>query len=255
MTASTVGTAAGDPAVVECVDLTKTYPGDVHALQGVSLSVHAGDVTAILGPSGSGKTTLLQLLGTLDRPTSGTIHVAGTDVSELSDRALSRLRAERIGFVFQQFHLSALMNVLDNVAEGLLYAGVGHRHRQQRATAALERLGLGHRLTHRPTALSGGERQRVAIARAIVGRPALVLADEPTGNLDSANGRIVVSFLRELARDGTAVVVITHDRDVAAAMDRRIELRDGRLVESAAAPAYPEARTEGRTVARVRPEA
>ncbi len=224
---------ATEPAVVECHDLTKTYPGDVQALRGVSLSVRAGDVTAILGPSGSGKTTLLQLLGTLDRPTSGTVRVLGTDISNLSDRALSRLRAERIGFVFQQFHLSPLMNVLDNVAEGLLYSGVGHRRRQQRAEGALERLGLAHRLNHRPTALSGGERQRVAIARAIVGRPALVLADEPTGNLDTANGAIVVDFLRELAADGTAVVVITHDPDVAAAMDHRLEVRDGLLLEPA----------------------
>ena len=220
-------------AVVECHDLVKTYPGDVRALRGVSLRVHAGDLTAILGPSGSGKTTLLQLLGTLDRPTSGSIRISGTDISQLSDRALSRLRAEQIGFVFQQFHLSPLMNVLDNVAEGLLYAGVGHRQRQQRAALALERLGLGHRLTHRPAALSGGERQRVAIARAIVGRPALVLADEPTGNLDTANGEVVVDFLRDLAADGTAVVVITHDPEIASAMDHRIEVRDGRLVESA----------------------
>lgn len=233
MTANALDPVVESAAVVECVDLTKTYPSDVRALQGVSLRIHAGDVTAILGPSGSGKTTLLQLLGTLDRPTSGTIRIAGRDVSDMSDRSLSRLRAGQIGFVFQQFHLSPLMNVLDNVAEGLLYAGVGHRHRQRRAGEALERLGLAHRLTHRPTALSGGERQRVAIARAIVGRPALVLADEPTGNLDTANGKIVVEFLRELAADGTAVVVITHDPEIAAEMDHRIEVRDGRLLPTA----------------------
>lgn len=217
------------PPAVECVGLTKTYPGDVRALHGVDLRIAAGELTAVLGPSGSGKTTLLHLLGTLDRPTSGTVRIAGRDVSGLSDRALSRLRAEQVGFVFQQFHLSNLMNALDNVAEGLLYAGVRYRARQRAAAEALERLGLGHRLTHRPATLSGGERQRVAIARAIVGKPGLVLADEPTGNLDTDNGRIVVSFLRELARDGTAVVVITHDPEVAGAMDRRIEIRDGRL--------------------------
>lgn len=227
-TSARVPSSAAEP-VVECVEVTRSYPGGVQALREVSLRVCPGDVTAILGPSGSGKTTLLQLMGTLDRPTSGTVKIAGVDVSTLSDRALSRLRAERFGFVFQQFHLSPLMNVLDNVAEGLLYAGVRHRTRQHRAAEALDRLGLSHRLTHRPTQLSGGERQRVAIARAIAGRPDLILADEPTGNLDTDNSRIVVNFLRELATDGTAVVVITHDHEVADALDTRIEIRDGHL--------------------------
>ncbi|WP_244930718.1 ABC transporter ATP-binding protein [Nocardioides sp. W7] len=215
--------------MVECLDVSRHYPGDVQALRGITLTVGAGDFTAIVGPSGSGKTTLLQLMGTLDRPTAGTVRIAGTDVATLRDRALSRMRAHTIGFVFQQFHLSAMMSVRDNVAEGLLYAGVRHRERQRRAVEALDRLGLGHRLTHRPHMLSGGERQRVAIARAIVGNPSLVLADEPTGNLDTDNGRIVIEILRDLAAEGTAVVVITHDHEVAAAMDRRISLRDGLL--------------------------
>ncbi len=214
---------------MECLDVSRHYPGDVQALRGITLTVGAGDFTAIVGPSGSGKTTLLQLMGTLDRPTAGTVRIAGTDVATLRDRALSRMRAHTIGFVFQQFHLSAMMSVRDNVAEGLLYAGVRHRERQRRAVEALDRLGLGHRLTHRPHMLSGGERQRVAIARAIVGNPSLVLADEPTGNLDTDNGRIVIEILRDLAAEGTAVVVITHDHEVAAAMDRRISLRDGLL--------------------------
>lgn len=219
----------GSVPVVECVGLMKSYPGGVHALRGVSLRVGAGELVGIVGPSGSGKTTLLQLLGTLDRPTFGTVLHGGLDVTGLRDRALSRLRAERIGFVFQSFHLSGLLNVLDNVAEGLLYTGMRHRERRERAADALERLGLAHRLTHRPGELSGGERQRVAIARAIAGRPPLLLADEPTGNLDTANGQIVVGFLRELASAGTAVVVITHDHAVAAAMGRRLEIRDGQL--------------------------
>ncbi|UUW96045.1 ABC transporter ATP-binding protein [Pimelobacter simplex] len=214
---------------MECLDVAKAYPGGVRALRGVSLAVEAGDFTAVVGPSGSGKTTLLQLMGTLDRPTSGAVRVRGDDVAGLSDRALSELRARSIGFVFQQFHLSSLMSVLDNVAEGLLYAGVRHRERRHRAGEVLERLGLGHRLDHRPHMLSGGERQRVAIARAVVGEPAVVLADEPTGNLDTANGATVIEILRGLAAGGTAVVVITHDHDVAASMDRRHVLRDGLL--------------------------
>ncbi|MFJ9314826.1 ABC transporter ATP-binding protein [Pimelobacter simplex] len=214
---------------VECVDVTKTYPGDVRALRGVSLTVEAGEFAAVVGPSGSGKTTLLQLMGTLDRPSSGVVRVRGDDVAGMGDRALSELRARSIGFVFQQFHLSSLMSVLDNVAEGLLYGGVRHRERRQRAAEVLERLGLGHRLSHRPQMLSGGERQRVAIARAVVGAPAVVLADEPTGNLDTANGGTVIEILRDLAAAGTAVVVITHDHEVAASMDRRHVIRDGLL--------------------------
>ncbi|MFT4009374.1 MAG: ABC transporter ATP-binding protein [Nocardioidaceae bacterium] len=225
--------------VVECIDVTRTYPGGVRAIRGVSLAIHPGDVTAIVGPSGSGKTTLLQLMGTLDRPTSGTVRVAGNDVATLGDRALSTLRANTIGFVFQQFHLSPLMSLRDNVAEGLLYTGTRHRERQRRAIDALRRLGLGHRLDHRPQLLSGGERQRAAIARAIIGDPAVVLADEPTGNLDTANGRTVVEILHGLASEGTAVVIITHDHEVAAAMDRRLVIRDGRLQSEAATLASP----------------
>ena len=215
--------------VVEILDVTRTYAGDVPALRGVTLAVHPGEATAIVGPSGSGKTTLLQLMGTLDRPTTGIVRVGGRDVATLSDRALSALRARTIGFVFQQFHLSPTMSIRDNVADGLLYAGTRHRERQRRASEALERLGLSHRLTHRPHKLSGGERQRAAIARAIVGCPALILADEPTGNLDTENGLSVVGILRDLAAEGTAVVVITHDHEVAAAMDHRILIRDGLL--------------------------
>lgn len=214
---------------MECVGVGRVYPGGVRALDGVDLDIRSGDFTAVVGPSGSGKTTLLQLMGALDRPTSGTVRIAGADVARLSDRALSRLRATSLGFVFQRFHLSPLMDVRDNVAEGLLYAGVARRERRWRALEVLDRLGLGHRVGHRPQLLSGGEQQRVAIARAIVGRPAVVLADEPTGNLDSANGARVVELLRDLAEEGTAVVVITHDHEVAAAMTRRVEIRDGRL--------------------------
>lgn len=216
--------------VIECDHVARHHPGGVQALRGVSLRVWPGDFLAVVGPSGSGKSTLLQLMGALDRPTAGDVTVAGRDVARLSDRALSRLRAETIGFVFQQFHLSPLMNACDNVAEGLLYAGVRNAERRRRAIAALTRLGLEHRLRHRPQTLSGGERQRVAIARALMGEPAVILADEPTGNLDSANGHLVVEILRELAADGTAVVVVTHDGELAAQMDRRIELRDGLVV-------------------------
>lgn len=226
--------AGQPPVVVECVNVSKSYSNGVHALADVNLRVRAGEALAIVGPSGSGKTTLLQLMGTLDRPSTGTIHIAGTDTAALSDRALSALRARHIGFVFQQFHLSPLLDVLGNVAEGLLYAGVPYRERQREAALALERLGLGDRLTHRPAQLSGGERQRAAIARAIVGQPDLVLADEPTGNLDTANGAVVLSSLRDLSQDGTAVVVITHDRDIASQLDRSVMLRDGRRIDAAA---------------------
>jgi putative ABC transport system ATP-binding protein len=221
--------------MIELASVTKIYPGAVRALDGVDLAIGDGELVAVAGPSGSGKSTLLHLLGTLDRPSSGRVTVAGHDVSSLSDRQLSALRATRIGFVFQQFHLAAGVTARDNVADGLLYAGVPLRERRRRAEAALDRVGLGHRLDHEPHELSGGERQRVAIARAVVGEPALLLADEPTGNLDTASGRAVVAVLRELHAARTTVVVITHDPVVAAQLDRQVLLRDGRIESEATA--------------------
>ena len=216
--------------LLELRQVVKRYPGSppVEGLQGVDLTVEPGEMSAIVGPSGSGKSTLLHLAGTLDRPTSG-VGQGGHDVAALSDRAVSALRGRTIGFVFQQFFLLDGMTAVENVAEGLLYHGVPRAERRRRGAEALERVGLGHRLDHRPAQLSGGERQRVAIARAVVARPALVLADEPTGNLDTAAGDEVFSILRELNADGTTVMVITHDRERAAGLPRTVEIRDGHI--------------------------
>ncbi len=225
--------------MITMTDVRKVYPGGVTALDGVSLRVERGELVAIVGPSGSGKSTMLNVLGTLDRPTSGSVRVDGHDVAKLSDRALSALRARRIGFVFQQFHLAAGVAAVDNVADGLIYTGLRARERRRRAVAALHRVGLAHRMAHRPHELSGGERQRVAIARAVAGDPPLLLADEPTGALDSASGTGVMTLLRELHAAGTTIVIITHDQDIAASLPRQVRMRDGRVISDTASGTTP----------------
>ncbi|MHB8657181.1 MAG: ABC transporter ATP-binding protein [Solirubrobacteraceae bacterium] len=211
-------------------DVVKEYPGAVMALRHISVEIGVHEQVAVVGPSGSGKTTMLSVLGTLERPSSGTVTVAGRDVMQAPDGELAGLRAHKIGFVFQSFHLQDSMTAVDNVANGMLYTGSPLRERREAAREALERVGLGHRLTHRPTQLSGGERQRVAIARALAKRPVIILADEPTGNLDSKAGGEVLALLHGLAAEGAALVLITHDEQIAASFARRIQMRDGEIV-------------------------
>ncbi|MFG2890429.1 ABC transporter ATP-binding protein [Streptomyces sp. NPDC048248] len=233
-----VGDAGGtaDPAgripghVIELAGVTKEYPGGVAALRGVDLRVARAELLAIVGPSGSGKSTLLHIIGTLDRPTAGEVTIAGHAIASLTDRRLSALRARHIGFVFQSFHLVPGISAQDNVAEGLLYSGLPRAERRRRAADALDRVGLADRMTHRPHELSGGQKQRVAIARAVVGEPDLLLADEPTGALDSASGAAVMALLHDLNKEGATIAVITHDSDIAAQLPRQVRIRDGQVV-------------------------
>ena len=228
------GSSAGaeEVPVLEVDHVTKSYPSQppVQALRGVSLTIGQGELVGIVGPSGSGKTTLLHMMGTLDRPTTGHMRITGLDAATMADDDLAYLRATRIGFIFQQFFLAEHQTVLDNVADGLLYAGMPLKQRRQRAIEALELVGLGNRPTARPTQLSGGQRQRVAIARALVGQPAIVLADEPTGNLDQATGQSILALIDQLHQAGSTIVVITHDHAVAERMTRKVEILDGHIV-------------------------
>jgi putative ABC transport system ATP-binding protein len=241
---------AGVP-VLDVDDVTKSYPGEppVEALRGVNLTIGEGELVGIVGPSGSGKTTLLQLMGTLDRPTRGRVRITGLDVAEMADDEVAYLRATRIGFIFQQFFLAEHATVLDNVADGLLYAGIPLRERRQQALDALELVGLGSRSHARPTQLSGGQRQRVAIARALVGQPAIVLADEPTGNLDQATGQSILGLIDQLHEAGSTIMVITHDHAIAERMSRKVEILDGRIV----ADTGPAAGTDSRLWPRAKP--
>jgi putative ABC transport system ATP-binding protein len=239
---SAAGATDGGP-VLSLEEVSKTYPGvpPVQALRRVNLAIHRGELAAVAGPSGSGKSTLLQVMGTLDRPSSGTVRITGLDAARMTDHELAWLRATRIGFVFQQSFLAEHATVLDNVADGLLYTGVRLIQRRRLAAEALDRVGLACRASARPTQLSGGERQRVGIARALAGRPAIVLADEPTGNLDSATGQSILALIEELHADGATIAVVTHDQSIAARMPRKIEMLDGQIVRDTTGSPAPAA--------------